>query len=62
MCESRASWRSTSPKLFNDSRWVVQVDRVYVKSVQPAISVASARLVLPGGREEEIIRDDTCLA
>jgi hypothetical protein len=41
---------------------VVQADWVHVRSVQPTISVASARLVLPGGREEEIIRDDTYVA
>ena len=47
----------TSPASFKDPKRVIHIDWVYVPSVQPAITVASARLVYPGGREEEILRD-----
>ncbi|MBI5548459.1 MAG: hypothetical protein HY901_31640 [Deltaproteobacteria bacterium] len=48
----------TSPQSFKDPKRVIHIDWVYVPSVQPAISVASARLIFPGGHEEEIIQQD----
>jgi hypothetical protein len=48
----------TGPKLFRDPKRVVHLDWVYVPSAQPAVSVVSARLRYPGGREEEIVAKD----
>lgn len=48
----------TSPKEFRDPRRVIHIDWVYVPSIQPRVSVRCGVLRYPGGREEEILRDD----
>jgi hypothetical protein len=48
---------ATGPKAFRDPAKVIHLDRVYVPSLQPAVTVAEAVLVAPGGATETILRD-----
>ncbi|MGC4122711.1 MAG: hypothetical protein QM765_50695 [Myxococcales bacterium] len=47
----------TSPASWKDPKRVIHIDWVYVPSVQKDVTVASARLVYPGGRDELVMRD-----
>jgi leucyl aminopeptidase (aminopeptidase T) len=46
----------TSPASFRNPKNVVHIDRVYVPSVQPLISVDEVSFVYEGGKKETIIR------
>ncbi len=51
---------TVGPSSFKNKDNVIHIDRVYVKSMQPVISVANASLVF-GGEEEQIIAEDKYL-
>lgn len=48
---------ATGPAGFRNRDRVVHVDRVYVPSVQPAVTVREVAFAYPGGARETIIRD-----
>ncbi|MBI5472809.1 MAG: hypothetical protein HY961_10740 [Ignavibacteriae bacterium] len=50
----------TSPRSFNNPKNVIHIDRVYVPSVQPRISVEEVTFLF-GGREELIMREGSFL-
>jgi hypothetical protein len=52
---------ATGPGAFRDPARVVHIDRVYVPSVQPRITVAEATFAYPDGSRETIIRTDAYL-
>lgn len=46
------------PDDFSSTDAVVHIDRIYLPSVQPRVSLAKADLVMPGGTREALIRED----
>ena len=45
------------PSSFNDPKNVTHIDRVYVKSVQPNITIKEAKFLYENGNEESILDD-----